>query len=48
MKSLKETVAKLVIKAAKKGAKHDLESTGSTWNYQPKIPTKIQNEKTVK
>lgn len=40
MKKLKEKAARLTISIAKKGLKNDLESTGSTWNFQPKLPVK--------
>ena len=43
MKKMKEKAAKALIKIAKKGHKNDLESTGSSWSYQPVIPN---NKKT--
>ena len=40
MKALKNEIAKVLIKVANKGLKNDLESTGSGWAFQPKIPVK--------
>lgn len=48
MKNLKETMARLLILVSKKGLKSDLESTGSTWNYQPKIPVNLAHFKNKK
>ena len=40
MEKMKEKAAKALIAIAKKGLKNDLESTGSSWSYQPVIPNK--------
>ena len=40
MKKMKEKAAKALIAIAKKGLKNDLESTGSSWTFQPVIPNK--------
>lgn len=38
MKNMKKKVADAVIGLAKHGVKNDINSTGSGWNYQPRIP----------
>ena len=38
MKNMKKKVANAVIGLAKHGVKNDINSTGSGWNYQPRIP----------
>ncbi len=38
MKDLKKKVVNVSIKIAKKGVKDDINSTGSAWMYQPKMP----------
>lgn len=44
MKRMKEKVAKALIAIAKKELKNDLESTGSSWSFQPVIPNKSKSE----
>ena len=44
MKKMKEKAAKALIAIAKKGLKNDLESTGSSWTFQPVIPNKKKIE----
>lgn len=44
MKKMKEKAAKALIKIAKKGHQNDLESTGSSWSYQPVIPNNKKTE----
>ena len=44
MKKMKEKAAKALIAIAKKGLKNDLESTGSSWSYQPIIPNNKKTE----
>lgn len=48
MKNLKKAVVNATLKLAKKGVKNDINSTGSCWMYQPKIPQithDIKNDK---
>lgn len=40
MRKMKEKAVKVLIAIAKKGLKNDLESTGSSWTFQPVIPNK--------
>lgn len=38
MKKVKNKIVKAIVALAKKGVKDDINSTGSPWAYQPKIP----------
>lgn len=38
MKNLKKKMASVVVKIAEASVKNDINSTGSSWMYQPKIP----------
>lgn len=38
MKNLKKKMASVVVKVAEASVKNDINSTGSSWMYQPKIP----------
>lgn len=38
MKNLRKKIVKTIVVLAKKGVKDDINSTGSPWAYQPKIP----------
>ncbi len=38
MKALNKKVVKAVVALAKKGVKDDINSAGSPWTFQPKMP----------
>lgn len=48
MKNLKKAVVTATLKLAKKGVKNDLNSTGSCWMYQPKMPQITSDTKNMK
>lgn len=48
MKKLNQNIVNAIVSIAKKGVKDDINSTGSPWMFQPKIPTKANNLKNVK
>lgn len=45
MKNMNTKLAKAIVTVAKKGVKDDINSTGSPWAYQPKMPKTAQEFK---
>lgn len=48
MKKLNKTIVNAIVSIARKGIKDDINSTGSPWVFQPKIPKeafKFKNSK---
>lgn len=48
MKKLNKNIVNVIVTIAKKGVKDDMNSTGSTWMFQPKIPQKVNDLKNKK
>ncbi len=45
MKGFSEKAVKAIVAVAKKGVKDDINSTGSPWVFQPKLPKNAQQFK---
>lgn len=45
MSNLSQKVLNAIILIAKHNIKNDINSTGSPWSYQPKLPKKLENFK---
>lgn len=48
MKKLDKNIVNVIVSIAKKGAKDDINATGSTWMFQPKIPQNANDIKNKK
>lgn len=48
MEKLSKKLAKPIIALVKKGVRDDINSTGSPWLYQPRIPKEIDKSKNKK
>lgn len=45
MKNLSKKILNVIILMAKHNVKNDINSTGSPWSYQPKLPKKSEDFK---
>lgn len=48
MKRINKNIVNAIVSIAKKGVKDDINSTGSPWMFQPKIPTNANDLKKAK
>lgn len=48
MEKINKKIANMVVFAARKSVKDDINSTGSTWLFQPKIPANAKKLKEMK